>query len=385
MKYTLNKVADWVGFSAENALPDSEVKVYTRALLISDDPDFYRAAEQISKIYLAPQLSSVDSIHRFLVVIHANLSADVYVNDIDCQMNIRPKRDLKRGELILTKDLADLTRVTFPSITFSETDKVIYCFKVGWRFGLFYDLTARIQPAGAAAPFETRLLDIENLYISIASLYRQLLFYHVYKTLESDKEFLEIVNDGWFPFVEIASDEFKTISEAYQDKFDFENRMKSIVEKFTSDRILTLISKWWRNPLFLSKQKLIEAGVKAYLQGSDDSMIYCIKTLVSEIEGVLRNIYFQETGKGDRVKSTDFIEHIIQKAKQTSRSEFSLLLPLPFLHYLKEILFASFNVETGEIQLSRHSALHGVADAKLYTRERALQLILVLDQIYYCA
>ena len=74
--------------------------------------------------------------------------------------------------------------------------------------------------------------------------------------------------------------------------------------------------------------------------------------------------------------------HIVDKAKTISGSDNSLLFPVPFLQYLKDVVFPGFSVEMGEVGLSRHTSSHGVAKAEQYTKTRALQLILILDQIH---
>ena len=48
-----------------------------------------------------------------------------------------------------------------------------------------------------------------------------------------------------------------------------------------------------------------------------------------------------------------------------------------------ENIFKEFDPETGEVDLSRHSALHGVALGEDYKPERALQALLTLEQIYF--
>ncbi|HKZ46321.1 MAG TPA: hypothetical protein VJ202_02950, partial [Thermodesulfobacteriota bacterium] len=144
-----------------------------------------------------------------------------------------------------------------------------------------------------------------------------------------------------------------------------------------------ITEKWWKNKTFSDKKPLLEAGVNAYLQNNQDGFVNCIKNLWTEIEGILRKLYHSETGKGDGVKSADLISHIVEKAKTKSGSDYSLLLPLPFLKYLQDVVFANFNVENGKVDMSLNASSHGVADANQYTKYRALQLILILDQIYF--
>lgn len=383
MKLHLDKVQDLAGFAAENAKDADTVKVLTRGLLTSDDPEFYEYTEQISSIFLSTNRIQIDGVHQFLVVIHHDLSADLYVNDFPVSVEIKAKRDIKAGEVVTRRDIADIRKVKFSDIKIEETDKVIYCFKVGWRFGLFFDLTSRVQPAGAPHPIEAEKLDTEQMMLSIGVLYRYLSFYHVYKVLESDKQFEEMMKDGWFPFVEILAGEHKTLSEAYKNRFDFENKINSVVDGFTEERVKKIVEKWWKNPIFAGKKTLIEAGINAYLQNTQDGFVNCIKNLLTEIEGILRKVYHADTRRGVGMRSIDLINHIVEKAKAKSGSDSSLLFPLPFLKYLKDVVFANFNVDAGSIDLSRHSSSHGVAEARQYTKHRALQLILILDQIYF--
>ena len=42
-------------------------------------------------------------------------------------------------------DIADIRSMKFSNIKITESDKVIYCFKVGWKFGLFFDLDRRTK------------------------------------------------------------------------------------------------------------------------------------------------------------------------------------------------------------------------------------------------
>lgn len=381
MKFHLDEIK-LGGFAAGNARSGEVTDIIIREQLTSDDPEFYEYIERISGVILNKAGIPTDETHQFLALIHQDLSADLHVNDFAVSIEIHSKRDLKKGEAVTLEDIADIRRVNFPDIEIKDTDKVIYCFKVGWRFGLFFDFTALSHTISAEQPIPK--LDIEEMQLSIGKLRRYLSFYHVYKVLESEAQFGEMMKDGWFPFVEIIAGEYKKLSEAYQGKFDFENRIKAIVDGFGEERIKKITGKWWNKQIFADKKVLIEAGINAYLQNTQDGFINCIKNLWTEIEGVLRKLYHSETGRGDGVKSPDLINHIVEKAKTKSGADDSLLLPSPFLKYLQEVVFQNFDVETGQIDMSRNTSSHGIAKTQQYTKDRALQLILILDQIYFC-
>lgn len=374
------KFQDLTGFVMEITKEGKSAKVLTRASLTSDEPEFYQYIEKITDIF--SNKIQIDTVYRFLVIIHQDLSADLYINDFEILSEIRVKRDIKAGETVMASDIADIRKVKFPKIDIKETDKIIYCFKVQWRFGLFFDLTPRTQPTEVSQKIHTERLDIEKMQITIGNLYRYLSFYHVYKTLESKEQFNEMLKDGWFPFTEIVANEYKKLTEIYQNKFDFENKIKIIVDSFGKERIQKMVEKWWKNKIFSDKRVLIEAGINGYLQNNQEGYINCIRNITPEIEGILRKIYFAETGKANKILK--LLEYITKKGEEKTGSAYSLLLPTAFLEYMKDVIFADFNIESGSVPMSRNSSGHGVADIDQFTKNYALQLILTLDQIYYC-
>jgi len=365
-----DKVENFTGFVVETAKQGEMVKVQTHGTLISDDPLFYTYIDQISSIFLRNIL--VNAIYQFLVIIHDNLTADVYYNEIPIKILMLSKRAFKKGEMVFNNDIADIKELVFENIKISDTDKLIYCFKVGWKFGLFFDLHRENNP-----------LNIKNIQLDIGAMYRYLSFQYVYDIVDSEMNFETLVNDGWFPFIEILGSDFKEISEAYKNYPPLLERANRIIEKFDSERINKISSKWWKNTIFAEKKMIIETALNAYAQDTNEGFITCIKIIVTELEGILRFNLFNETGKGKDVHVRDLLNHILDKGKDKTGSEFSLFLPRYFLKYLETSVFAQFNIEAGGLSLSRHTSSHGVAKPEDYTKCRALQMILILDQIYF--
>ena len=64
-------------------------------------------------------------------------------------------------------------------------------------------------------------------------------------------------------------------------------------------------------------------------------------------------------------------------------NEFGLFLPDDFDVYLWEFYFSSFELERGDINLSRHSLAHGVAKESEFNKIKAFQAILIMDQISF--
>ena len=204
-----------------------------------------------------------------------------------------------------------------------------------------------------------------------------------YQSLESEPLLEKMVTDGWFPFVEILGNEYKTLFETYQnDKFAYDDTVEKLLDGFNETRLRKITDKWWEKPLFQEKQELIHAGIDAFLGGTKSGYINCIKTLYSEIEGIMRSLYLEDSGERTR-HIQKLIDRLIEVGERRVEDDQSLLLPQYFSRYLVENIFKEFDPETGEVDLSRHSALHGVALGEDYKPERALQALLTLDQIYF--
>lgn len=344
----------------------------SRAALTSDEPEFHIFIEQLQSMFFTSEKLVVlpDGVVQFIALVHADLSVDVFFNDFAVEAEILARRSINAGELVSHADIADIRRLRFPGIAITSTDKVIYCFKTGWRFGLVFDLD------------RSHKLDLDAFQVSCGALHRYLSFQHVYATIESGPKAQQMLADGWFPFLELLPRDFRRLESAYQADSIQDALVDDIIRSFTTERINAMVGRWWSNAAFADKKPLLQAGVDAFLLDTPSGFIQCIKTLYPEIEGLVRSLYFSETGKG-HATTKELLQYVRDKGRIKSGSEVSLLLPTYFFTYLTEVLFAGFDLSTGKVDMSRHSSSHGVAKPADYTKARALQAILALDQIYF--
>ena len=277
MRFHLEKVPDITGFAVCNVPKDYYGWVLSSSRLTSDDSIFYKYIEEISKTYLYATYYKigVNSICSFLILIHQNLSADIYINDLPIQIKCRSKRTLIENEMISYSDIADIIELRFLGIDIQESDKVICCLKVGWKFGLYFNFVRNphlVQKEIGSSEFEEVELEIPNIVkmqTQLGKLYRYLAFQYVYQSLESEHLLEKMVADGWFPFVEILGNEYKTLFETYQnEKFTYDDKVKLLLESFNETRLQKITDKWWENPIFLEKQELIQAGIDAFLRST---------------------------------------------------------------------------------------------------------------------
>lgn len=302
------------------------------------------------------------------------MSVDVYVNDLPLALEFLSKRTVKKGENVYESDIADIRRLRFQGITIQNTDQIVFGFKYGWRFGLFFDFTYNEKLKDK--------LDIDKLHFDLGYYYKQLTHHYLYQIVNNTAHFSEMQHDGWFPYVELLGSDYKELSKAYLNKFNYPDILNKLLDSFTKERIEKIVTKWWTNPQYLKKQKLIQAGVNSYLINSDEGYINCIKNLYSEIEGILGLLLYTDT-KNYSVKSEKFLEYLKEKGLKRTKSKASLIFPEFFTDFLQNYLFPQFSLVKNDIGLSRHTSGHGVAEVESYTKARAIQAILILDQIFF--
>ncbi|MEF8847380.1 MAG: hypothetical protein V5A57_03070 [Candidatus Paceibacterota bacterium] len=205
------------------------------------------------------------------------------------------------------------------------------------------------------------------------------MFQEIFQTLEYDDLYQKMKQDGWFPFLELLGDDFDDLRWLYKTDNYSENRLS---EKFGEERIGKIKNRWWSKEIFESKKPILQKGLNEFLENNQRGDISCIKILVSEIDGVIREIYYQETGKG-KAKTSDLKDFVKEKGRRKGGDDSSLLLPAAFFDYLDDKFYDQFDLAKGGPEVARPSSTHGVVDPEKYTHDKALQAILTLDQLYF--
>ena len=182
----LAKVRRLAGMVAENIPKGAQIEGF----LYSDQSAFYKAIDQLCNIYL-PGLM-IDQVSTFLVVHHVDESVDVHINNMTTTMELLAKKDLKAGQGVGLADIADVRRLAFPEIAIAHDDNIVFCFKRGWKFGLYYNFR---QTDGSAG------LEVDALQLTLGSCYKYLTFQEEYSILQQEDLFQDMVSDGWFPLV----------------------------------------------------------------------------------------------------------------------------------------------------------------------------------------
>ena len=366
---TFSVKQDIEGFAVKDVNPGEMVPISTSGFYMSNDMMFYIISNNICKLYGL----DLSKINKLLILIHSDEISDIYLNDFHIDIYALLKRDLPIGESVEKKDFLSIGRIEFPGINILPTDKIIWIIKHNGHFGLYFTLSS-----------DRTKIDIQEINYSMASCFRNLIFFEEAIKLSNEKVKLKFINDGWFPFIHLFGNGLQELLNYYSNEESSENDLRSLLKVIIKPKILDISDKWWNNEIFNERRVILESGIKAYLNSNTEDpsgIILSINTLFPAIEGIIRILYYKEHQKNP--KTNDLIEFVNEKAIKKFDSNLSLLEPEDFFEYLSKNTFANFNLGSSTISTSRHSVSHGVASTSGYTEMKALQAIFTLDQLYW--
>ncbi|MEW6193615.1 MAG: hypothetical protein AB1521_00485 [Bacteroidota bacterium] len=368
-----NNTPDIGGIALKAAREGEKVPVAFKGMMTSDNVEFYDSIQQLHNIYLSNLIRPEDC-NRLLIIRHFNKSADIYINDFQIMYSIRAKENIEKGSPVFKKDIADINEMKFPDVNIAENDQIIFLNRVGWKFGLYFDFHAN-----TGFERENKKLNLVELYTELGILHRSLLFEKEYSILQNSVLFEKMINDGWFPFIQLLDKDYQELSTLYEN--EWYDKIDEWVSRFDATRISNITKYWWANKKYIDKKEIIEAGINAYLENSKSGFINSIHNLYTQIEGILRLEFFAEKNRKPTFK--ELSSFVRDKAIRNFSTPDSLGFSSHFYEYIDKYFFKNFDLSSGNIDLSRHTVSHGVAEVSDYNKSRALQAILLLDQIRF--
>jgi hypothetical protein len=248
-------------------------------------------------------------------------------------------------------------------ITINGDDNWFLIVTQGADKGLFFDFPGSPNDRLLNPP------DIGIIFEGFISHLEFLRSYHSHPELK-----IKIFETGWFPFSRIRGNRFNGISNEIQQGNVISSLENSIVNSFSDEEIRNIKESWMRNKVFLSHKSLFNEGIEAYL---NEKFICAIHILYPRIEGIMRFLY---RGNKKQPYATDIVDDLINITKE-KKVGLSYQFPDDFKSYMTTFYFRRFNVKENRLNLSRHSLGHGTTNADEFTKIRAFQAILILDQI----
>lgn len=343
------------------------VDVCMREFVSSEDGDkLITRLEGVSDSILSrcPANVKPSSIDHLLAIIRPDKTGLVYINELKFIGLIKPKRSLKKGELVFQRDILDIQRIRIRNVEIPADAGVMMVMSCGWRKGFYYDFLPLHAPGKPQREYDVELL--------LGKFWSYLTFQDLFKIEEPT--WRELFRQRWFPFIHLGHPLIKKIIAQARYGGDIDELLPEIRTEL--DTILVDAATVWRaNPYFQSHVGLIERAIERY-HSSDHISVAAI--LYPRIEGIMRS-YFTCAGITDRPSATNLVREVIQK-DAARRHSCCLFLPDKFHEYLDQVYFAHFKSGSNP-NVGRHSIAHGEASFDDFSLKSSVIGFLTLYQI----
>lgn len=362
------------GISAEAAQGSQKVQIWTRMALTSDQDLFQKIIGNIASCieHAARSVGEPTSLSRaqtVFLVMHPDNTGELWVDTAAmCTFNsLKRPGPMDAGTVLFENDIADVTGLWFPRTSVGPKDRILCIIREGWRFALYFDF----NPDGDLA--------IEEAKRALGTLFRRMRYADLYAALAHEPTFGGMVAAGWFPFLELGQAETRTLLNSVETKFPLDEAERALIASFDEARLERMFQRWLERSHLKERETILRPAINAF---KTSEPVTVIKIVLSEIEGVMSDAYFQ--ANGDRpYRTKKLLDFIIEQAKEKAGDKDTLFFPVEFGKYLKEYTYADFVVGELGSAGSRHAVSHGAVAGSQYTMTRALQALLTLDQMAF--
>ncbi len=310
-----------------------------------------------------PSQISPSQVDHMLAICRRDGKADVYVNELDLRLRPRAARSLKAGEEVRKDDIADIESFEL-GVQIPDDAGFLFVFSIGWRKGLFFDFGPTLPEP------QLRQYDIAAV---LGQMYGQVLFQE--RLSISDAEWDALFSTKWFPFVGLSNEKIDALISHIRSDWDPDENLDDIVAE-TKSRVPQMLESWRKHPSFLPHFDLLERAVERF---QNDDPVSCTALLFPRIEGILRTHH--SIFDAQQPPRPENLTELAVAAK--IENDKCLLLPRRFAAYLRDVYFANFDPDAENIEVSRHSIAHGVANPSKFDYKSALIGILTAHQLFY--
>jgi hypothetical protein len=230
---------------------------------------------------------------------------------------------------------------------------------------LFYDF----GPIGGPSP-EPRQYELAR---TLGSAYCHVLFQERFSILDAEWE--KLFAAKWFPFSGLHHGTIEGLVGHIRAGWNPDEKLDEIVAEIKGS-VDGMVKVWHEHPSFAPHIDILAHAVDRF---KADDFVSCTGLLFPRIEGLMRT-HHMSLGIATRPSPSNLATMAVASKIQNDRS---LLLPHKFARYLQDVYFASFNPTDQQIDVSRHSVAHGVANASQFDRKSALIGLLVVHQLFF--
>lgn len=353
----------WVGFLGERLYPEEAERTQTTGFYAFDvGIRFYKLLDNFNDLLLqAGQPPS--SVDRFLAVLQPHQTT-LYVNDMfDYSIRIRGKNDLNAGQSVKPEDLAEIERVRLHGVKLPPEAGIVLLLSHNWRKAFYFDFRPCLPESAYRIDYDMEIIAGQMLaYLMFTEYF-----------LLSEKDWDSIIEAEWFPFMYLIGNLWDGLLQCIQAGESTKEYEDQIHHAFLADIDVRLRS-WLRKAPLAAEEPILTRAVGAYKAG-DWITVVCL--LYPRIEAILR---WSVSWQGE---SMDIVRALADQLEKSTHQR-SLLFPQHLEAFFNRLIFQDWDPAGGLGRMHSETLRRGIVPAASMTRDKALKLLLLVDQLYYC-
>jgi hypothetical protein len=361
------------GISVSAARPGEEVKVAQRGTFTSDDgPHVYTFLDAfVRTAAFAPLFQGLDlaAVTGFLINVVNRTEVTAWINPPVLAGSVISREPIMVGSPIFAEQIAQISEVELGGVDPEPTEgATVYACRVGWRLGLYFDLSMLDpEPRRPIENLRRRLGQVHTLL----SLRDRLRF--------TDIQLRKLYEQGWFPFIGLAGQQILALYHASENGWPLNDLEREIVEAI-SPRVPAMIETWKQKAPFLALIRNLSEAARLFRAGEHQASHAIALPCV---EGVLRRMYLRTNSAEPNYAALR--KAMVREAYERTRGK-SALLPEQFSEFLDAYHLAPFDHAADDAAPTRHAVTHGVATGDgVAWAPQAVRLFLTLEQIFFYA
>ena len=355
------------GYARTYARAGESVEVCVREFTSTEDGQhFIQLLEGIANGVLQelPTPINPSQVDHMLAIYQRNGKVDVYLNELELKASTRIGRSVEAGQPVMKDDVIDIVGLDL-GVPIPNDTGVLFLFSIGWRKGLFFDFGPVGKPDSLPREYDVAA--------AFGQAFCHVLFQERFSI--SDDEWRALLEAKWFPFAGLRNDTIDSLIHCVRAGWDPDENIEAIVAE-VKERSPDMLESWQNNTSFEPHMEILQHAVQRF---QEDDYISCTGLMFSRIEGILRT-HHTSLGTSVRPKPQNLAKSAVVAKVENDKC---LLLPRHFSNYLNDVYFKDFDPNDTDIEVSRHSVGHGVANVEDFNQKSAVISLLIVHQLFY--
>ncbi len=332
----------------------------------------------LNKVYLKEWMLNnkrgFSSITNCLVLIMPDKTI-VYIN-IPMVAEIISLATRKAGAPVYRDDIADIASIELLGVDIPPNTAYIFYHHFLQKRTILFDFFPNLNDQSGVELPRDHIVDLKG---SIKNQIVQDLFPALFKaSLEGARSVA--LEKGWFPFARLRGSKLTRLCELISNNEYDEKTENDFINTFKEEDLNQMVESWVQKPRFKRYERSLREGVDNYINGR---YISAISIFYPRIEGFFQQLGIEKTGTMD-TEYGRLTGYFIQESR-IKHPVLSVDLRREFVNYLKNTFFNKISEESirnGSVRSGRIGFAHGILDDNEMTKLRAIQAILILDELF---